>query len=543
MTLPKKEEEPIDGYSVKSFVEYDVSNLVCLYCGKEFLEYKELRTHVNVHFTQNVINFIKENQPVGGRIITSKFKSFDLYDAEKNDIIKFSDKNMGWVLPDYTADENKIPTELKTDSIHGAPCIDCKFEKTCSIDDFGEGNPLTCELISSWVSGKSKKKKLVETDFLDSIKTALFFCQNSKKFSIVGKIEKNENSNSANKFVFIDAENTTVPIVMDYDDEKELQSSMKIKITNARLSGHSKPILQARRHSAKIEITTRVERKEAEKQWVKDHEMTDSELEQYIKDTKDTQKYDDDGNLRSEAKKLHVRNNQSINKLLEKEPEIIQTISREMVTEYLNHKRTIDKSLKIKLIDEYRIHKSVAKVIELHSATGSTRREGKIKRHLVTGLRLPAELRKIEEEGGLHPNHECSIKIALFATDHFNWDGQKNKEKDVVNLAVAISEYLQSDLELNQIFQEEKRSEEVIIRSKKRDEIHEKYEVKYSSGWQRGDRTLPQYWKLHGSKNLEVIEFLCKWEFKHKNRLPFRIADALLDNPEEALEKYKDELL
>ena len=38
MALPK--EEPIDGYSVKSFVEYDVSNLVCRYCGKEFLEYK-----------------------------------------------------------------------------------------------------------------------------------------------------------------------------------------------------------------------------------------------------------------------------------------------------------------------------------------------------------------------------------------------------------------------------------------------------------------------------------------------------------------------
>ena len=282
---------------------------------------------------------------------------------------------------------------------------------------------------------------------------------------------------------------------------------------------------------------------ESEKQWIKNHEMTDSELKQYIKDTKDTQKYDDDGNLRSEAKKLHVRNNQSINKLLEKEPEIIQTISREMVTEYLNYKRTIDKSRKIKLIDEYRIHKSVAKVIELHSATGSTRREGKIKQHLITGLRLPAELRKIEEEGGLHPNHECSIKIALFATDHFNWDGQKNKEKDVVNLALAISKHLQLDLELNQIFQEKKRSEEVIIRSKKRDEIHEKYTVEYSSGWQRGDRTLPQYWKLHGSKNLEVIEFLCKWEFKHKNRLPFRIADALLDNSEEALEKYKDELL
>ena len=44
---------------------------------------------------------------------------------------------------------------------------------------------------------------------------------------------------------------------------------------------------------------------------------------------------------------------------------------------------------------------------------------------------------------------------------------------------VAYSEYLQSDLELNQIFQEEKRSEEVIIRSKKSDEIHEKYEVEY----------------------------------------------------------------
>ena len=60
---------------------------------------------------------------------------------------------------------------------------------------------------------------------------------------------------------------------------------------------------------------------EAEKQWIKDHEMTESELEQYIKDTKDTQKYDDDGNLRSEAKKRPRREiKQDVNKLLEKEP-------------------------------------------------------------------------------------------------------------------------------------------------------------------------------------------------------------------------------
>lgn len=38
---------------------------------------------------------------------------------------------------------------------------------------------------------------------------------------------------------------------------------------------------------------------EGEKQWIKDHEMTAKELKQYIKDTKDTTKYDDDGNLRS----------------------------------------------------------------------------------------------------------------------------------------------------------------------------------------------------------------------------------------------------
>ena len=107
---------------------------------------------------------------------------------------------------------------------------------------------------------------------------------------------------------------------------------MKIKITNARLSGYSKPILFAKA-SAKIEIITRVERKEAEKQWVKEHEMTDSELKQYIKDTKDTQKYDDDGNLRSEAKKRPRREiKQDVNKLLEKEPEIIQINSKEMVT-------------------------------------------------------------------------------------------------------------------------------------------------------------------------------------------------------------------
>jgi hypothetical protein len=127
----------------------------------------------------------------------------------------------------------------------------------------------------------------------------------------------------------------------------------------------------------------------------------------------------------------------------------IENITYEMVQNYIHRKNYIDKKLKLELINSYQKHKSLSK---MYDAYPNLTRE-KIRRHLITDSRIPSKLKELENSGGLHPNLMCSITIALYATDYFNWDGKKEDEGKIVDLAKSISKYLKSDDYINQIFQ------------------------------------------------------------------------------------------
>ena len=123
-----------------------------------------------------------------------------------------------------------------------------------------------------------------------------------------------------------------------------------------------------------------------------------------------------------------------------------------MVAEHIHWKTNINKKLKIELIDSYLKHKSMQKVFD--EFPGYTKQ--KIRLHLMTNIRLPPKLKEIESSGGLHSNPTCSIVIALYAADHYNWDNN-GEEAQIIELAKSISKYLQTDQNLNNSFEGRKK--------------------------------------------------------------------------------------
>jgi len=130
----------------------------------------------------------------------------------------------------------------------------------------------------------------------------------------------------------------------------------------------------------------------------------------------------------------------------------IKEITYKMVAEHIHWKTNINKKLKIELIDSYLKHKSMSKVYDEFSKFTKL----KIRLHLTTNIRLPTKLKEIESGGELHSNPTCSIVIALYATDYFNWDGESENENEIINFAKEISNYLKIDSNLNRLFEGKK---------------------------------------------------------------------------------------
>ena len=151
----------------------------------------------------------------------------------------------------------------------------------------------------------------------------------------------------------------------------------------------------------------------------------------------------------STSKKVKEVIHEKVENVLSKSNDEIKNVTFKMITEYIYWKNNISKKFKIELIDSYLKYKSISKVYEKFSSHTKQR----IRLHLVTDLRLPPKLKTIENSGGLHSNPTCSIVIALYATDYFNWDGEDEKVEKIIELARAISNYLQSDSNLNKLFE------------------------------------------------------------------------------------------
>jgi len=158
--------------------------------------------------------------------------------------------------------------------------------------------------------------------------------------------------------------------------------------------------------------------------------------------------------IRNEIKELKKRASERIEKeKIEREhaPEI-EKITMKMIQNHLHWKRNISKELKRKVISEFVEFRSLTKIYDLHPNDTAER----IRSHIITDLRLPSELKKLENEGAMHPNLVCSLAIALYATDYFHWDGKKEDEGKIIDLAKSISKYLKSDEYINQLFQGKK---------------------------------------------------------------------------------------
>ena len=140
-------------------------------------------------------------------------------------------------------------------------------------------------------------------------------------------------------------------------------------------------------------------------------------------------------------------------KVVTKNSKPIEQITQTMVNEYINDKKSINRQLKFKLINQYLKHKSLSKIYELNPSLSKY----EIRKHLITIKRLPPKVQELEREGYFHSNLDCSIKIALFATDHFKWDGQNENDEHVINLAILISRCLKINRELNLIFEGKKK--------------------------------------------------------------------------------------
>lgn len=126
----------------------------------------------------------------------------------------------------------------------------------------------------------------------------------------------------------------------------------------------------------------------------------------------------------------------------------IGRIVTKMVEEHARWRNNTNKNLKRELIFAYQQNKSLKKLYEMYPNYTME----KIRKHTVTDLRLPPTLKELENEGGLHSNPTCSITIALFTTDYFDWDEKRKNEEKILNLAKSISTYLQTNAQLNQLF-------------------------------------------------------------------------------------------
>ena len=110
---------------------------------------------------------------------------------------------------------------------------------------------------------------------------------------------------------------------------------------------------------------------------------------------------------------------------------------KNMLEEYNEAKKTIDKSLQKELTLEFIHTGSVKSVMEQHPNIP----KGMIRRHIRTPMRLPDMLRARNEEG-LHTDPQLSLQIALYAVDLYDWDGNNDDVEDILQTAELIAKHL-----------------------------------------------------------------------------------------------------
>ncbi len=163
-------------------------------------------------------------------------------------------------------------------------------------------------------------------------------------------------------------------------------------------------------------------------------------------------------------------------------------------------------------------------------------------------LRVPDKLREFVNDGKLSFDPILSKEIAIHATDVFQWDGQKELEDKVFQLAVSMSKCFSdpNNLDMKKEFFTNPVDEITPIsgpsKTAQLNALKEKHPVAPSSFDRYRDRTKFDYWKLVSIKNLKIAEFVLKWEHNHRQRISKKWAYELIQNPEKFFSEHKSEL-
>ena len=129
-------------------------------------------------------------------------------------------------------------------------------------------------------------------------------------------------------------------------------------------------------------------------------------------------------------------------------PQDMDSLTCQMIDKYVANKGQIQKHLRQRLTKEFVRSGSMESIFKNNPEF--TREE--VKRHVITDLRLPKELQKLENEGALHVDPECSLHIALFAVNYHDWDGKKDGEAAVTMMAQSMSKHVHQNPDLNRVF-------------------------------------------------------------------------------------------
>ena len=219
---------------------YDI--LRCKVCLRVFSKYPDFISHITVHYEDGALEFLRKNQPISGEIWLGKFKRLNLLELEKSGRIKFSDKYMVWVAADFDLEKYEKPSEdIKLESILNAPCLTCKYEKSCKVNQ--EINPIDCELLENWVCGKVvEKQQSYGHDCIETISQAEFFLTKRQKFDIIGKIEKNSRAGIGDEFTFTDSESKRIPMITRIESKGGIILGEPVLVSDALLTGSDRKL-------------------------------------------------------------------------------------------------------------------------------------------------------------------------------------------------------------------------------------------------------------------------------------------------------------
>ena len=331
--------------------------------------------------------------------------------------------------------EKDLPKKNNNESQIGALCKKiCQNYKVKKIRGVGryESGQVHCQTCDVWLDYHGCHKKNGEPAEADSLGMRCNCCNFQVRAKPRGKLSKLRLSKTANSETF--------------EEEIQTKGSLNIEKINKIIS---KALLLIEKNSVGIYENILQEKLKLSDE---DFEKILSRLLRLEDIIEEIEDWGDSTKKVLKIKANKITNNHKKSRKIKKEKSIdqknIDETATKMVSDYIHWKTNINKKLKIELINAYKKYKSMNKIYELYP----NYTKEKIRRHTITDLRLPSKLKELENEGGLHSNLSCSITIALFASDFFEWDGKRNDENKVLELAKSIAAHLQSNNKLNQLF-------------------------------------------------------------------------------------------